>query len=80
MHSLPALRQALGQANVHETAEVKKSEQLPAKKETAGLQKKLKNCALPQKWASGNVTFQIVVSKDRGSTFQNSKFSVVTFK
>ena len=34
MHSLPALRQALGQANVHETAEVKKKDQLPATKES----------------------------------------------
>ena len=33
MHSLPALGQALGHANKHEAAEVKKREQLPATKE-----------------------------------------------
>ena len=60
MHSLPAL----GHANVHETAEVKKRENNSLQKEgvgttqpTAGLQKKLKFNALPQKWLISGVTF-----------------------
>ena len=56
MHSLPVLGQALGYANVHETAEVKKREQLPAKRDSRAVEK-LKNCVLPKKWPSGGVTF-----------------------
>ena len=41
MHLLPALGQALGQANVHEPAKVKKREQHPAKKREQGCRKKL---------------------------------------
>ena len=65
MHSLPALGQALGHANVHETAEVKKREQLPATKESGdystnsrAVEKKI--CVLPQKWPSGGVTIHCV--------------------
>ena len=55
----------LGQANVHETAEVKKREQLPATKESGDYStnsravKKLKIHALLQKWASGGATFHL---------------------
>ena len=40
---MPTLGQALGQANVHETAEEKKKRATPCKKKAAGLQKKLKD-------------------------------------
>ena len=57
MHSLPALGQALGHANVHETAEVKKREQLPATKESGDYStnsravEKTKNLCAPSKVA-----------------------------
>ena len=57
MHSLPALGQALGHANVHETAKVKKREQLPATKErgdsssSSRAVEKTKNLCAPSKVA-----------------------------
>ena len=60
---MPALGQALGHGNEHETAEVKKENNSlqQKRKETlqavAGLYKKLKMYVLPQKWPSFGVTF-----------------------